>query len=122
MLWHFKETGLFYKEHQAAPEGVFEFKVKDIKSAGDPAESFLPKYVRKVIREFFLQQGVLAPKILAFTLDGENYELGLSQESLGNPDQNEFQGILEAVAWFLPPHYQVAIVSEKELPIPFVGL
>lgn len=122
MLWHFKETGLFFKEVPKLPEGVFEFQVKDIKKAGDPGESFLPSYVRKVIKEFFNQQGVLAPKILSFTLDDVNYELAFSKESLGNPEDQETQGILEAVSWFLPPHYQLALISEKELPYPFVIL
>lgn len=122
MLWHFKETGLFYREQPMAREGVFEFQVKDIKASGEPAEGYLPGYVRKVIKEFFVQQGVLAPKILSFTLDGKAYELAFSVESLGNPVQSEHQGILEAIAWFLPPHYQVALVSEKELAIPFVSL
>jgi hypothetical protein len=122
MLWHFKETGLFFRDQPATTEGVFEFQVKDIKSAGAPAETYLPGYVRKIIREFLLQQGVLAPKILAFSLDGKNFELAFSQESLGEPDQTEHQGVLEAIAWFLPPHYQIALVSEKELPMTFVAL
>lgn len=122
MLWHFKETGLFYRDQKAMGEGVFEFQVKDIKSAGDPSEEYLPSYVRKIVRDFLQQQGILIPKILAFTLDGTNYELAFSLESLGNPDQSEHQGILEAIAWFLPPHYQIALISEKELPITFVAL
>lgn len=122
MLWHFKETGLFYRERPNAPEGVFEFRIKDIKASGEPAETYLPGYVRKILREFFLQQGVLAPKILAFSLDGENFELAFSSESLGNPAKGEYQGVLEAISWFLPPHYQIALVSEKELPLPFVAL
>lgn len=123
MLWHFKETGLFFKEQPStAGEGVFEFRVKDIKASGEPSEAYLPTYARKIVREFLQQQGVLAPKVLAFTLDGEKYELAFSVESLGNPDQSEHQGILEAISWFLPPHYLIALVSEKELPIPFVTL
>ncbi len=122
MLWHFKETGLFFKEMSKLPEGVFEFQVKDVKFAGDPSKEYLPPYVRNVIKEFFVQQGVLAPKLLAFSLDGINFELCLSKESLGNPPESEHQGILEAIAWFLPPHYQVVLVSESELPFPFVTL
>ena len=122
MLWHFKETGLFFREQKSAPEGVFEFRVKDIKISGEPTEAYLPASIRKIIKEFFLQQGVLAPKILSFSLDGTNFELAFSKESLGNPEHTEHQGILEAIEWFLPPHYKIALVSEKELPIPFVAL
>lgn len=122
MLWHFRETGLFYGEASKPNEGVFQFQVKDIKMAGEPTKEFLPDYVRKVIREFLLQQGVLAPRILVFTLDEKNFELAFSKESLGDPDSTEHQGVLEALAWFLPPHYQIALISEKELPMPFVSL
>lgn len=122
MLWFFKETGLFFREHRVLKEGAFEFEIRDIKSAGEPTENYLPGYVRKVLREFFIQQGVLTPRMLTFTLDGENYELAFSTESLGSPDPSEYQGILEALAWFLPPHYHVAVLSEKELKIPFVTL
>ena len=122
MLWHFKETGLFFREQPSIKEGVFEFKVGDIKQAGEPGPEYLPGYVRKVIKEFFVQQGVLAPKILAFSLDGKSFDLAFSIESLGNPKESEHEGILEAIAWFLPPHYQVSLVSEVELPIPFVTL
>jgi hypothetical protein len=122
MLWNFKETGLFFREQESKSEGVFEFQVKDVKTAGEPSEAYLPAYARKVLRDFLLQQGILAPKVLAFTLDGTNFELAFSSESLGNPDQSEHQGILEAIAWFLPPHYQIALVSENQLPITFVAL
>lgn len=119
MIWHFKETGLFFKEVIPLKEGLVEFQVKDIKFAGEPSAEYLPQYVRNVIKEFFIQQGVLTPKFLAFSLDGNNYELAFSKESLGNPPENEHQGILEALSWFLPPHYQVILVSENELPFFF---
>jgi hypothetical protein len=122
MLWFFKERGLFFQEAPIQKEGVFEFQIKDIKEAGEPTAAFLPTYVWGVLKEFFVQQGILLPKILAYTLDGINYDLAFSLESLGSPEQKEHQGILEAMSWFLPPHYTMALVSEKELPIPFVAL
>lgn len=122
MLWFFKETGLFYGPSSPNAEGVFEFQVKDIKQAGEPSESYFPSYVRKIIREFLQQQGVIEPRVLMFTLDGIHFELAFSIESLGAPQQEEHQGVLEAISWFLPPHYQMALISEKELPWPFVAL
>lgn len=122
MLWNFKETGLFFKKSESMREGAFEFQMKDIKSAGVPSENYLPTYVRRVIKEFLLQQGVLAPKILAFTLDGTNFDLSFSKESLGDPDSSEHQGLLEALSWFFPLHYNISLLSEKELTIPFVAL
>jgi len=122
MLWNFKETGLFFIKSDKASEGVFEFQMKDIKSAGTPTESYLPLYVRKVLKEFLLQQGIMSPKIIAFTLDGINFDLAFSKESLGNPEAAENQGVLEALSWFLPLHYKVTLISENELTLPFTTL
>jgi hypothetical protein len=35
---------------------------------------------------------------------------------LKSPPQSEHAGIAEAIAWFLPAHYTVALVSEKSIP------
>jgi hypothetical protein len=35
---------------------------------------------------------------------------------LGNPPEREHEGIAEAIAWFLPNHYSVVLISEKGLP------
>lgn len=122
MLWNFKETGLFFKKSESVKEGFFEFQLKEVKSAGEPSAQYLPKYVRAIVKEFLLQQGVIAPKILAFTLDGAHFDLAFSKESLGDPDSSEHQGLLEALAWFFPLHYNISLLSEKELTVPFVIL
>ncbi len=122
MLWNFKESGLFFKKSEASKEGFFEFQIKDIRLAGDPSVAYLPAYVRRVLKEFLLQQGVLNPKILALTFDETHFELAFSKESLGNPDPSEHQGLLEALAWFFPLHYRLSLISEKELTIPFATL
>ena len=72
--------------------------------------------MRKILRDFFRDQGLLAVKILMMSQDGKNFDLAISLESLGNPPEKEHQGIAEAISWFLPPHYSLLIVSEKGLP------
>lgn len=116
MIWHFKETGFFYKTADDAPIGTFEVSAGEEIHAGDASPAYLPKYVRNIIKEFFRDQGVLSPRILVMSRDRKNYDLGFSLESLGNPPEKELQGIAEAISWFLPPHYAIAIVSEKGLP------
>jgi hypothetical protein len=116
MLWHFKETGLFYRTADEAPVGVLEMEKGQGLHAGEPAPHYLPQYVRNIIKEFLRDQGVLRPRILVMSQDRKHYDLAFSLESLGNPDQKEHQGIAEAISWFLPPHYSIVLVSEMGLP------
>ncbi len=121
MIWSFKETGFFFKPTQERETGSVQFETSKLVHAGPPTEEFLPGYVKKVIRDFFRDQGILRPRLIVMSTDGENYDLCLSLESLGNPPESEHQGIAEAVSWFLPPHYSLMLISEKGLP-PFSDL
>ncbi|MNJ91233.1 hypothetical protein D3C87_88810 [compost metagenome] len=121
MIWHFKETGLFYQTAEEAPVGVIEIKEGTKLQAGPPADHYLPKYVRSILREFFRDQNVLVPKILVMSSDQKHYDLAFSLDSLRNPPETEHQGIAEAIGWFLPPHYSIMLVKEEGLP-PFVDL
>lgn len=121
MLWHFKETGLFYRTADASPVGTLEMEKGQALHAGPPTPQYLPQYVRNILKQFFLDQNVLCPKILVMSADRKNYDLAFSLESLRNPPTKEHQGILEAISWFLPPHYSIALVSEAGLPA-FVDL
>jgi hypothetical protein len=116
MIWHFKETGLFYRAKDNVPTGAFELKAGEKLHTGEPTQQYLPAYVRSILKQFFLDQGLLAPKILMISTDKTNYDLAFSLESLGNPPVKEHQGIAEALSWFLPPHYSLILVSEKGLP------
>jgi len=121
MLWSFKETGFFFKPVQERPTGAVQLEASKLVHAGPPTEEFLPGFVRKVLRDFFRDQGILRPRILVMSTDGVNYDLSLSLESLGNPPESEHQGIAEAVSWFLPPHYSLMLIPENGLP-PFSDL
>ncbi|MBV2168074.1 MAG: hypothetical protein KUL82_05135 [Bdellovibrio sp.] len=116
MLWHFKETGLFYKTASESPVGTVEMEKGQGLHAGPPAPHYLPQYVRNILNEFFRDQNVLRPRILVMSADRKHYDLAFSLESLGNPPTKEHQGIAEAISWFLPPHYSVVLVSEIGLP------
>jgi hypothetical protein len=121
MLWSFKETGYFFRpvadeKNNDVKDGTVEFNPASIQHAGTPTPQYLPDYARKILREFFRDQGVLAPKILLISQDRVNYELAISLESLGNPPSNEHAGVAEAIGWFLPPHYSLILVSAEGLP------
>ena len=116
MIWSFRETGYFNKYVNNTENK--QLLIENPKAAlfGEPTLEFLPQYVRKVLKDFFLDQSVFEAKVLMISNDGKNYDLCFSLESLGSPKSEEHQGILEALSWFLPPHYTIALISEKNLP------
>lgn len=116
MVWHFKETGLFVIPQAEVPAGTLQLEPGTGLHAGPPTPQYLPDYVRGILREFFRDQGILAPKILVMSHDRKHYDLAFSLESLGQPPTHEHQGIAEAISWFLPGHYSLVLVSEKNLP------
>jgi hypothetical protein len=121
MIWYFVKTGLFYRDINDSSSGEVEKSFESIQHTGDASEDFLPKAIRKIIRDFLIDQGVLAPKINVISTDKVNYDLCFSLESLGSPPANEHEGIAEALSWFLPSHYSIVLISEKGLP-PFFPL
>lgn len=116
MIWSFRETGYFMKYLSENRPKDFTLGQPDQIKVGPPTAEYLPSYVKKVLKDFFTDQSVFDPRIQMISVDGLNYDLCFSLESLGSPPEAEHQGILEAIAWFLPPHYSIAIVSEKGFP------
>lgn len=107
MIWHFKETHLFLSP---PPHNTLSI------------QQALPVYVRLMLKQFLLDQGIARPQILLIqTPKEQNIEICFSLKSLGNPDVSEHQGILKALAWFLPQHYSLAI-SQKNVDMPFIDL
>jgi hypothetical protein len=115
MIWSFRETGYFikYQDLQQNSQLVIDPN-KNIK-AGPPTKEYLPDYVKSIVRDFLRDQSIFDARILMISTDQQNYDLCFSLESLGSPPETEHEGILEAIAWFLPPHYSVAVVSEKNI-------
>ncbi len=121
MTWNFKERGAIITEDQGArPQTTrLEFKDGDKMYIGQPTEAYLPGYVRKILKQFLFDQGILAPKIAVIqngdpaASPSQTADLAFSLESLGGPTADEHGGIAEAIAWFLPAHYSIALVSEK---------
>ncbi|MFN8791378.1 MAG: hypothetical protein ACK5Y2_07980 [Bdellovibrionales bacterium] len=121
MIWNFRETGLFRVHAAPIQEGAIELQTEKGLHAGPPSLEYLPDYVRKLLRQFFMDQGLMQVRILVLSQDRKHYDLAFSLESLGNPPKHEHAGIAEAISWFLPNHYSVLLTSEKDLPS-FVAL
>lgn len=116
MIWSFRETGYFMKYNVHNPQKEFQIDGNTQIKTGPPSSEYLPTYVRQIVKNFLVDQGVINPQVLMVAVDGMNYDLCFSLESFGNPPDSEHSGILEALAWFLPPHYSLALVSSKGFP------
>jgi hypothetical protein len=124
MIWNFLVNGEFLTEREEPSEsGEISLEQGQEMMAGTPSEDYLPNHVRQLFKEFLRDQGVLKPRIVMLSQDGKNYDLCFSLESLGNPPQEEWQGILEAFSWFFPLHYSFSILSEDMIQgIDFIEL
>ena len=116
MLWNFRERGEFLTKSDPRPTGSFDIQEGQQVLAGPPSSEYLPSYVRKIIYQFLKEQGVDDPRVLMVSFDLKNYDLCFSHESLGEPDPKEHEGIVQAISWFFPQHYSIAITSERSLP------
>ncbi len=116
MVWNFRERGEFLTFPAKTREGALEITHGQQLYTGAPSLAYLPEDVRVILREFLRRQGVKEPKVLMISDDQEIWDLAFSIESLGNPPAREHKGIAEAISWFLPSHYSVALVSDKNVP------
>lgn len=120
MVWNFRERGEFLTTPTASAQGPtdtrFEVKPGQEVLTGAPNAAYLPPYVRSVIKQFFADQGVFTPKVLMVSVNKTDFDLAFSIESLKSPPAHEHANIAEALSWFLPAHYSLALVSEKTIP------
>ena len=117
MIWHYAQTGQFIMAPANNRSGEV-FLQKDKKYIfGPPSETYLPTYVRGILREFLKAQGMENPKALVIsTEDFKQVDLVFSVESLGHPEPSQHQSIADSLSWFLPLHYSLILASEKGLP------
>ncbi len=100
MIWLFKETGRFLA------------KPFNINTAQKLA---IPSYVRSILRQFFLDQGVYQAKFSILKNNKNTFDICFCANSLGDPPQSEHTGILKTLSWFLPQHYPIAIVKNTNV-------
>lgn len=116
MIWNFRERGEFFTAAASVRSGPVELQNGQQVYAGPPSESYLPKEVRFVLREFLRQQKIEGPKVLMVSEDQKTWDLAVSLDSLGHPPETEHAGIAEAMSWFLPAHYSLVLMKEQTLP------
>lgn len=116
MIWNFVETGRFVSPEKAQAAGEVVFSRENPPVVGAPSETYLPSYVRSVLREFLKAQGFAKPMVAVIsTQDFKNVDLAFSAESLNNLPQNQHSTFAQALMWFLPQHYSLVIAEEKNL-------
>ncbi|MES2854693.1 MAG: hypothetical protein V4692_02465 [Bdellovibrionota bacterium] len=113
MIWNYRERGEFLTQGSQGAAGRFEFKNGQELMTGVPTEAYFPAYARKIVKQFLADQGVFTPKVLMVSVDKTNYDLCFSIESMKSPPPLEHANIAEALSWFFPAHYSIALVSEK---------
>ncbi len=118
MVWNFRQRQQFLTPVKGAQVGQVKFEKAEKVLAGGPTEEFLTEYVKNVLREFFRQQKIMNMKIVVVArgTTEKHYDLCFSLEAMGSPDKTEHHGILEAISWFLPGHYSLMLISEKDMP------
>ncbi len=114
MIWYQKHRGLFQVDKTIDSTSNLVTDNCEIKF-GPPSNEYLPIFVRKIIKKFLLDQGILEPRWVMGSDRRDCHDLCFSLESLGNPIESEHKGIAEALSWFLPQHYSVVLVSESQL-------
>ncbi len=124
MIWNYLTNGEFLTAQEAPQaQGDIEMQPGQEMMAGTPSESYWPLSARKLFKEFLRDQGVHNPRIVMLSQDSKNYDLCFSLESLGNPPQEEWQGLLQAFSWFFPLHYSFSIISEDMIQgIDFISI
>lgn len=113
MIWNFRERAQFITPSPRVEQNLMDIKPGEQLYTGAPSPSYFPLYVRRIIKQFWLDQGVTDPKVLLVSRDKTHFDFCFSLESIGTPPENEWQGILEAIAWFFPAHYSLGLLSEK---------
>ncbi|MCB0355836.1 MAG: hypothetical protein KDD40_02455 [Bdellovibrionales bacterium] len=114
MIWNYAERQLLVQDSpNITNEDTVDFKKGENIYFGCPSTEYLPPYVVKVLLDFFAQQNINEPRVAIVGKNKDNFDLCFSLESLGNPPEEEHNGILEAISWFLPTHYSLMLLSEE---------
>ena len=116
MLWNYAMNRQFVTAGPSPKPGTVTIAENEDMLVGAPTEEYLPQFVRKVLREFLNAQGMANPRITVLsTKDYRVVDLLFSSESLNDLKPKDFRPMSEALAWFLPLHYNLIIGSEKNL-------
>ncbi len=116
MLWNFAETGSFLHPQPTPARADEELIVPEGAMIGAPSDSYLPPYVRSVLREFLAAQGIHDPQVVVIT--DKTYtqtDLVFNQQALGDLTPQDQGSLAQILSWFVPMHYNLAFAPEGSL-------
>lgn len=116
MIWSYLLRGQFFTPEDSQP-GKKEFALEEGQEiyVGPLSEQVWPFGPRSLFASFLKDQGLTDGRALFLSTDKLSYDLCFSLESLGNPPQEEWNGILETFSWFFPMDLSLSILSESTL-------
>lgn len=130
-LWSLKEFGKFEMEQALKPgAGKFDGAAATASApgesgsarsvlAGQPSESFLPAYARKVIKQFLAEKMAnSSPRVLLVndphSTPAQSLVLSIFPEDFAS--QKDFEDLMYRLTWYLPRHYGlVSIAKDSDL-------
>ena len=116
MIWNYREKSLFVQANEKPVKSQFQIDPNKEFYSGELGPELLPDYARKILKDFFRDQGILRPRVLMLSQDKVQWDICFAAESFGKPSPEEYNSIAEAISWFFPTHYSVVVCSEKNLP------
>lgn len=128
-LLNYQLNGEFYTDDSIfSPHGKDFVVPQDEKIlVGQPSEDIIPQQTRQHLREYLRFSGIKNAKVLLMARNYENEETA-SQDIVLNitPDQfanmNEYNQVMNTIAWFLPRHYSIVGVDEMVLQSGFESI
>lgn len=108
LIWNYAHNKFFVKNFNEAPADAPIY-------VAQVSEDIIPQHAMNFIKDYIKSAGIDSPRGALISRDKLNYEFALSLESLGNPPQEEHEGIARGIGWFMPNHIPVLLVYEEKL-------
>lgn len=114
--YHLKKT-LEYPESQNTNQDDMKIEANEQVMIGAPSEEMLPKASRKVLDQLLKMNNIPAPKILLMgrTKNGKAFQhLGFNITPKSFDDEKKYQGIMQALTWYMPKDYSIIGLNETQ--------
>jgi|SRR6185312_11111896 len=97
------------------PEVPTQMVGKEAVLVGQPNQSYFPGFARNAVKQFLQQQQIENPGVLLLSNPAqeplETIAFPVFPEDFADP--NQFQGFMQRLAWYFPPHYRLSVVSKN---------
>lgn len=109
-------NGSFFTENSMFSTNKADEVIRDEKvTVGQPSAAILPAETRKLLRDFFMLNGIEDPKILLLTRQvGEELTMDLAFNITPESFETEmhYRNMMQTVTWYLPRDYSIIGLSD----------